>query len=69
MWANGVRLLVHSYDEPMEFSPPAGLGKNLTAAGVTSGSNYTVSFNAVTANTYTRQAVATGTQTKDTPPA
>jgi type IV pilus assembly protein PilE len=47
-------------------APPAGLGINLTAAGVTSGGNYTVSFNAVTANTYTLQAVATGTQTKDT---
>jgi type IV pilus assembly protein PilE len=47
-------------------APPAGLGINLTAGGVTIGGNYTLSFNAVTANTYTLQAVATGTQTKDT---
>ncbi len=47
-------------------APPAGLGINLTAAGVTLGGNYTISFAAVTANTYTLQAVATGTQTKDT---
>jgi type IV pilus assembly protein PilE len=47
-------------------APPAGLGINLTAGGVTTGGNYTVSFSAVTANTYTLQAVATGTQTRDT---
>ena len=47
-------------------APPAGLGINLTAAGVTTGGNYTVSFAAVTPNTYTLQAVAKGTQTKDT---
>jgi type IV pilus assembly protein PilE len=47
-------------------APPGGLGINLTAAGVTSGGNYTISFSAVTANTYTLQAVATGPQTKDT---
>jgi type IV pilus assembly protein PilE len=47
-------------------APPAGLGINLSAGGVTTGGNYTVSFRAVTANTYTLQAVATGTQTKDT---
>ena len=46
-------------------NPPAGLGINLTAGGVTTGGNYTLSFSAVTANTYTLQAVATGTQTKD----
>jgi len=47
-------------------APPAGLGINLTAGGVTIGGFYTLSFSAVTANTYTLQAVATGTQTKDT---
>ena len=47
-------------------APPAGLGINLTAGGVTSGGNYTLSFAAVTPNSYTLQAVATGTQTKDT---
>ena len=47
-------------------APPAGLGVNLTAGGVTSGGNYTISFSAVTPSTYTLQAVATGTQTKDT---
>jgi type IV pilus assembly protein PilE len=40
-------------------APPAGLGINLTAGGVTSGGNYTVSFAAVTPTTYTLQAVAT----------
>src|SRR6478736_2197284 len=34
-------------------APPAGLGINLTAGGVTNGGNYTVSFTAATANTYT----------------
>jgi type IV pilus assembly protein PilE len=47
-------------------APPAGLGINLTAGGVTSGGNYTLSFSAVTPNSYTLQAVATGNQTKDT---
>ena len=47
-------------------NPPAGLGINLTAGGVTTGGNYTLSFSAVTANTYTLQAVATGNQTQDT---
>lgn len=47
-------------------APPAGLGINLTGGGVTSGGNYTLSFSAVTPNSYTLQAVATGTQTKDT---
>ncbi len=47
-------------------APPAGLGIDLTAGGVTTGGNYTLSFSAVTANTYTLQAVATGNQTKDT---
>ena len=47
-------------------APPAGLGINLTAAGLTTGGNYTISFTAATANTYTLQAAATGTQTKDT---
>ena len=46
-------------------APPAGLGINLTAAGVTTGGNYTISFAAATANTYTLQAVAKGPQTKD----
>ena len=47
-------------------APPAGLGINLTPGGVTTGGYSTLSFSAVTANTYTLQAVATGTQTKDT---
>jgi type IV pilus assembly protein PilE len=47
-------------------APPAGLGIGLTAGGVTLGGNYTLSFTAVTANSYTLQAVATGPQTKDT---
>jgi type IV pilus assembly protein PilE len=48
-------------------APPAGLGiSTLSAAGVTSGGNYTISFSAVTPTTYTLQAVATGNQTKDT---
>ena len=47
--------------------PPAGLGINaINGAGATGGGNYTVSFSAVTPNTYTLQAVATGNQTKDT---
>jgi len=47
-------------------APPAGLGIPLTAGGVTNGGNYTLSFTAATATTYTLQAVATGTQVKDT---
>ena len=47
-------------------APPAGLGINLTAGGVTAAGNYTLSFTAATATTYTLQAVATGAQTKDT---
>ena len=47
-------------------APPAGLGINLGAARGDLGGNYTISFAAVTANTYTLQAVATGTQIKDT---
>ena len=44
-----------------------GLGvTNLTAAGLTPSGNYTIGFAAVTANTYTIQAVATGPQTHDT---
>jgi type IV pilus assembly protein PilE len=47
--------------------PPGGLGiGNITAAGVTLGGNYTISFQAVTPNTYRLQAVATGPQTQDT---
>ena len=47
--------------------PPAGLGiSTLSAAGVTPGGAYTISFVAPTATTYTLQAVATGSQTKDT---
>jgi type IV pilus assembly protein PilE len=38
--------------------PPAGLGVNLTAAGVTPGGNYTVTI-AATPTTYTLQAVPT----------
>jgi type IV pilus assembly protein PilE len=47
-------------------APPAGLGINLTTAGLTPLGNYTFSFTAATANTYTVQAVATGPQAKDT---
>lgn len=47
-------------------APPAGLGVNLTAAGVTTGGKYTISFAAATATTYTLQADATGSQTDDT---
>jgi len=47
-------------------APPAGLGVNLSAGGVTPAGYYTVSFTVATPNTYTIQAVATGTQTKDT---
>ncbi|HLQ13237.1 MAG TPA: type IV pilin protein [Steroidobacteraceae bacterium] len=46
-------------------APPAGLGVALAAGGVTNGGHYTISFTAATANTYTVQAVATGTQTSD----
>jgi Tfp pilus assembly protein PilE len=48
-------------------APPAGLGiSSINASGVTSGGNYTISFAAVTPTTYTLQAVATGSQAKDT---
>ena len=48
-------------------APPGGLGINtLDASGVTASGNYTVSFSAVTANTYTLRAAATGHQTDDT---
>ncbi len=47
-------------------APPAGLGVPLSAAGLTNGGNYTISFTAATANSYTMQAVATAGQTKDT---
>ena len=48
-------------------APPAGLGiGSIDASGVTTGGNYTISFAAATATTYTLQAVATGNQTKDT---
>jgi type IV pilus assembly protein PilE len=47
-------------------APPAGLGIGLSAGGVTPSGNYTISFSAATANTYTLQAVATGPQTSDT---
>ena len=40
--------------------------QRVSAAGVTPGGNYTISFAAVTPTTYTLQAVATGSQTKDT---
>jgi len=47
--------------------PPAGLGINLTAGGVTSGGNYTVTI-AATPTTYTLQAAVTpgSPQTHDT---
>jgi len=48
-------------------APPAGLGINLTAAGLTLAGDYTISFTVATPTTYTVQAVATGTQTNDTP--
>ena len=48
-------------------APPAGLGvSSINASGVTTGGNYTISFAAVTPTTYRLQAVATGSQTKDT---
>lgn len=47
-------------------APPAGLGIGLSAGGLTPSGNYTISFSAATANTYTLQAVATGPQTSDT---
>jgi type IV pilus assembly protein PilE len=47
-------------------APPAGLGVALDVAGLTLGGHYTVGFTAATATTYTVQAVATGTQVKDT---
>jgi len=48
-------------------APPAGLGISLTSGGVTNSGKYTISFTSATATTYTVQAVATGTQAKDTP--
>lgn len=47
-------------------APPAGLGINLTAGGLTPAGNYTVSFVNATATTYQVQAVATGPQANDT---
>jgi len=48
-------------------APPAGLGINVSAGGVTRpGGWYTISFTAATATTYTVQAAATGSQTDDT---
>lgn len=47
-------------------APPAGLGLNLTAGGVTPSGLYTVSFTAATPTQYTVQAVATGPQVDDT---
>jgi type IV pilus assembly protein PilE len=48
-------------------APPAGLGvSSINASGVTTGGNYTLSFPAATATTYTLQAVATGRQADDT---
>ena len=46
--------------------PPAGLGIALDASGLTPGGNYTISFTAATATTYTVQAAATGAQVDDT---
>ena len=50
-------------------APPAkgGLGINLNAKGNTPSGNYTISFAAATATTYTMQADAAGAQTHDTP--
>jgi type IV pilus assembly protein PilE len=45
-----------------------GLGvTSLTAGGVTPNGYYTISFSAAAANTYTVQAVATGSQANDNP--
>jgi type IV pilus assembly protein PilE len=47
-------------------APPAGLGIALSAAGVTPGGSYTISFTAATPTAYTVQAAATGAQAYDT---
>ncbi len=47
-------------------APPGGLGIQLTAAGVTPGGNYTISFTAASATAYTVQAAAMGSQVYDT---
>lgn len=47
-------------------APPAGLGIQIDAAGLTPGGHYTISFTAATATTYTVQADATGAQADDT---
>ena len=47
-------------------APPAGLGIGISAAGVTAGGYYTISFTAAAATAYTVQAAATGTQLDDT---
>jgi type IV pilus assembly protein PilE len=49
----------------VQAAPPAGLGVALGSGNTTLGGHYVISFAAVTANTYTLQAVATGTQTND----
>ena len=46
-------------------APPAGQGVTLDSTGMTPGGHYVISFPAATATTYTLQAQATGTQTKD----
>jgi type IV pilus assembly protein PilE len=43
-------------------APPAGLGMNLSASGATNSGNYTISLPVATANTFTVQAAAAGTQ-------
>ncbi|MGB8692629.1 MAG: type IV pilin protein, partial [Steroidobacteraceae bacterium] len=47
-------------------APPAGLGIQIDAAGLTPGGNYTISFIAAAPATYRVQAAATGAQLKDT---
>ena len=47
-------------------TPPAGLGIDISATGVTPGGKYTISFAVAAANSYTLQAVATGAQANDT---
>jgi len=46
-------------------APPAGLGLNLSATGVTPSGLYTVSFTVATATYFTVRAIATGTQEQD----
>ena len=46
--------------------PPGGLGIALTAGGVTTGGNYTISFTLATPTAYTVQAATTGAQVNDT---